>query len=50
MSILLMQCKQCGKMFIPDKDNLHKSQKNENTYYYCSYNCWRKSGGDNGNK
>lgn len=49
MSILLMhQCKRCGKMFIPAVEHLYKLNKDKKTYYYCSYTCWRKDGGDNG--
>lgn len=44
------QCKRCGKMFIPGVEHLYKLIKNNKTYYYCSYNCWRKDGGDNGKK
>lgn len=41
-------CKRCGKMFIPAPQHLYKIQKDGKSNYYCSYNCWRKDGGDNG--
>lgn len=43
-------CKRCGKMFIPAPQHLYKLTHYNKTDYYCSYNCWRKDGGDNGGK
>lgn len=51
MSRLAMyQCKRCGKMFIPGAEHLYKIIKDGKTNYYCSYSCWRKDGGDNGER
>ena len=43
-------CERCGKMFIPGVEHLYKLTKDRKIVYYCSYNCWRKDGGDNGGK
>ena len=44
-------CKRCGKMFIPGALHLYKIvDRNNKTNYYCSYTCWRKDGGDNGER
>ena len=50
MSLLMRQCFRCGKMFIPGSEHLYKLIKSGKTYYYCSYTCWRKDGGDNGKR
>ena len=50
MPFLTRECKCCGKMFIPAREHLYKLQKDKKICYYCSYNCWRKSGGDNGKR
>ena len=49
-SFRMKQCKRCGKVFIPGTAHLYKLIKERRTYYYCSYNCWREEGGDNGTK
>lgn len=43
-------CARCGKMFIPSVQYLYKLHKDNKPKYYCSYNCWRKDGGDNGKR
>lgn len=45
------KCKICGKTFIPTYKYLYKlKDRNQKTIYYCSYTCWKKDGGDNGNR
>lgn len=47
----LEKCKRCGKMFIPTYEYVYKLPSNikgKGYDYYCSYNCWRKDGGDSG--
>lgn len=39
----------CGKNFIPTPKYTYKLMKKMKTTYYCSYTCWRKAGGGNGN-
>lgn len=46
----MKQCKRCGKMFIPGAEHLYKLIIEGKTNHYCSYNCWKKDGGDNGGK
>ena len=41
----MYECK-CGNKFFPRPNWLYKIKAT----YYCSYNCWRKDGGDNGGK
>lgn len=41
-------CTNCGKLFIISHSWLYKINSKDKLNYYCSYNCWRKGGGDNG--
>ena len=47
---IMKRCCRCGKMFIPGKEHLYKLIRNNKSCYYCSYTCWRKDGGDNGER
>ena len=42
-------CDICGKLVIPTPHWMYKTHKpGKGIKYYCSYNCYRKAGGDSG--
>lgn len=48
-SLAEKKCDLCGKNFVPTYYWLYKIKKYaKKTLYFCSYSCYRKMGGDNG--
>jgi hypothetical protein len=41
-------CSICGKEFDPPLHYMYKRKVKKRVYYQCSYNCYRKAGGDDG--
>ena len=44
------ECPECKKRFIPGSNYAYKQIENHKLVYYCSYKCWRKNGGDGGER
>ena len=50
-SLVEKKCVLCNKNFVPTFHWLYKIRKDKGkTLYFCSYGCYRKMGGDNGEK
>lgn len=43
-------CPICKKKFINNGMSVYKLEEQGKIVRYCSYNCWRKAGGDNGKR
>lgn len=39
----LIECPQCGKVFVFNKFSIYKWVINGILVFYCGYNCWRKN-------
>lgn len=46
--LLEKNCDICGKLIIPTPQWMYKKVTDRKSYFYCSYTCYRKAGGDNG--
>lgn len=46
----MTRCAKCKKLFLYNPQSIYRLNKGNECQHYCSYTCWRASGGDSGKK
>ena len=46
----MVKCSKCKKLFLYNPQSIYKLNGTNGAKHYCSYTCWRASGGDSGKK